>query len=81
MTVGDLLDAVEGYRLRYQDEFKRADDNNYILGQYVMSAVACTMSKKAKYPKRPLTAEKTQRKRGFNLSDPRVAKALFGKGK
>lgn len=82
MTVGDFLDFVEGYKLRTKENFMLSDHANFILGQYVMSAVGSMLSSKVKYPKKPFTQKLDNSKQGVvNLSDRRVAKALFGKKK
>ena len=48
MTVGDFLDFVEGYKLRTKENFMLSDHANFILGQYVMSAVGSMLSSKVK---------------------------------
>lgn len=78
MTVGDFLDCVEGYNERLNEQFEMADRLNHVLGGYVKAAIASSFSKSAKYPKKP-ASYKQKKKLTHNLSDPAVAKALYGK--
>ena len=74
MTIGQLLNCIEGYGKRLDAEAKQTDQLNHILGEYIAYAV----NSPKKYPKKPKLQE--DNKIEYSGQDiQKMAKQRYGK--
>lgn len=58
MTPAAVKRQIEAFSKQRKNEWERSEYESWLNGWYVMNAIACSFSKKHKYPKNPMEQEK-----------------------
>ena len=61
MTPAAVKRQIEAFSKQRKNEWERSEYESWLNGWYVMNAIACSFSKKHKYPKNPMEQEKVIR--------------------